>query len=115
MESLKDQFENLKEKYREQRQGKSKFRTGKLANDISNNRSILDFLSSKPEEGKEEEESSGLSAFLSETEEGLQEALVGLQNSEIKRGKQTELEEVKEEQDDMSLLSEIVSLMSPPR
>lgn len=114
MESLKDQFENLKEKYREQRQGKTKYRTGKLATDISNNRSILDFISSK-EETKEDEESSNLSALLSETDEGLQEALIGLQNSEIKRVMQTELEEVKEEEDDISLLSEIASLVSPPR
>lgn len=45
MDSLKDQFENLEQRYKTYREGKSKYKTGKLATDINNNKSILDFMS----------------------------------------------------------------------
>jgi DnaJ-domain-containing protein 1 len=45
MDSLKEQFESLQEKYKNYRQGKSKYKTGMLASDIANNKSIFEFMS----------------------------------------------------------------------
>ena len=64
MDSLKDQFEGLQLKYQTHREGKSKYKTGKLASDMNNNKSIFDYMSpkSKQKESKLltiEEEKSG--------------------------------------------------------
>ena len=47
MDSLKDQFEGLQLKYQTHREGKSKYKTGKLASDMNNNKSIFDYMSPK--------------------------------------------------------------------
>ncbi|TNV71375.1 hypothetical protein FGO68_gene262 [Halteria grandinella] len=134
MDSLKEQFESLEQKYKTYRQGKSKYKTGKLASDIVNNKSIFDYMSPKKEipleaEIEEEEnlideislglinaddESYALEGLFSESEpqySELQEALLSIQNSQVKERirDRNGLEEVKEED---SYMSEIASLLS---
>jgi hypothetical protein len=47
MDSLKDQFQNLSEKYSSYREGKSKYKTGKIvSSDTVNNKKIFDYYSS---------------------------------------------------------------------
>lgn len=47
MDSLKEQFQNLSEKHQHHREGKSKYRTGRIvSSDTVNNKKIFDYYSS---------------------------------------------------------------------
>eukprot|EP00347_Sterkiella_histriomuscorum_P014702 403359875 len=45
MESLKDQYENIKQRREDHKTTKAKYKTGKIGNDLQNNKSIFDYMS----------------------------------------------------------------------